>query len=79
MVEVEVLITNEMKEKLETICNRLDSLETICKRLDSSENLNSRCKYRNREMNFEITEQRDGAVNRQEQLVNNLILIFLIN
>ena len=69
MVEVEVLITNEMKEKLETICNRLDSLE----------NLNSRYKYRNREITFEITEQRDGAVNRQEQLVNNLILIFLIN
>jgi hypothetical protein len=69
MVEVEVLITNEMKEKLETICNRLDSLE----------NLNSRYKYRNREMTFEITEQRDGAVNRQEQLVNNLILIFLMN
>ena len=69
MVEVEVLITNEMKEKLEIICNRLDSLE----------NLNSRYKYRNREITFEITEQRDGAVNRQEQLVNNLILIFLIN
>jgi hypothetical protein len=69
MVEVEVLITNEIKEKLEIICNRLDSLE----------NLNSRYKYRNREMTFEITEQRDGAVNRQEQLVNNLILIFLIN
>ena len=66
MVEVEVLITNEMKEKLETICNRLDSLEI----------LNSRYKYRNREMTFEITEQRDGAVNRQEQLVNNLILNF---
>ena len=69
MVEVEVLITNEMKEKLETICNRLDSLEI----------LNSRYKYRNREITFEITEQRNGAVNRQEQLVNNLILIFLIN
>jgi len=69
MVEVEVLITNEMKEKLEIICNRLDSLE----------NLNSRYKYRNREITFEITEQRNGAVNRQEQLVNNLILIFLIN
>ena len=66
MVEVEVLITNEMKEKLEIICNRLDSLE----------NLNSRYKYRNREITFEITEQRDGAVNRQEQLVNNLILNF---
>ncbi len=69
MVEVEVLITNEMKEKLEIICNRLDSLE----------NLNSRYKYRNREITFEITEQRNGAVNRQEQLVNNLILIFLMN
>ena len=60
MTEGDSFIIKEIKEKLETIFNRLESLENLC----------SRYKETFGDKIDEKTEQPREAVNSQEQMVN---------